>query len=131
MRKIRRIYETTQEIDFLSPQKEFSLYWNSFHKSELGLIYQSIPWHELAKRLKIRDNKNGPDRMFSPQGMLALMFLKSYVGCSDRKLISYLNGNIDFQMFCGIFSGPDRISNYKIVSEISCALAKRLDIKSL
>jgi hypothetical protein len=131
MRKIRRIYETTQEIDFISPQKEFSLYWNSFHKSELGLIYQSIPWHELVKRLKIRENKKGPDRMFSPQGMLALMFLKSYVGCSDRKLISYLNGNIDFQMFCGIFLGPDRISNYKVVSEIRCELAKRLDIKSL
>lgn len=131
MRKIRRIYETTQEIDFISPQKEFSLYWNSFHKSELGLIYQSIPWHELVKRLKIRDNKKGPDRMFSPQGMLALMFLKSYVGCSDHKLISYLNGNIDFQMFCGIFLGPDRINNYKIVSEIRCDLARRLDIKSL
>jgi len=131
MRKIRRIYETTQEIDFISPQKEFSLYWNSFHKSELGLIYQSIPWHELVKRLKIRENKKGPDRMFSPQGMLALMFLKSYVGCSDRKLISYLNGNIDFQMFCGIFLGPDRISNYKVVSEIRCDLAGRLDIKSL
>jgi hypothetical protein len=131
MRKIRRIYETTQEIDFISPQKEFSLYWNSFHKSELGLIYQSIPWHELVKRLKIRENKKGPDRMFSPQGMLALMFLKSYVGCSDHKLISYLNGNIDFQMFCGIFLGPDRISNYKIVSEIRCDLARCLDIKSL
>lgn len=131
MRKIRRIYETTQEIDFISPQKEFSLYWNSFHKSELGLIYQSIPWYELVKRLKIRDNKKGPDRMFSPQGMLALMFLKSYVGCSDHKLISYLNGNIDFQMFCGIFLGPYRISNYKIVSEIRCQLARCLDIKSL
>jgi len=73
----------------------------------------------------------GPDRIFAPQGMLALMFLKSYVGCSDRKLISHLNGNIDFQMFCGIFLGPERISNYKIVSEIRCGLARSLDIKSL
>jgi len=131
MRKIRRIYETTQEIDFISPQKEFSLYWNSFHESELGFIYQSIPWNELVKKLKIKENKKGPGRMFSPQGMLALMFLKSYVGCSDQKLISYLNGNIDFQMFCGIFLGPERISNYKIVSEIRCQLARGLDIKSL
>ncbi len=131
MRKIRRIYETTQEIDFISPQKEFSLYWNSFQRSELGLIYQSIPWHELVKRLKIRENKKGPGRIFSPQGMVSLMFLKSYVGCSDRKLISHLNGNIDFQMFCGVFLGPDRINNYKIVSEIRCDLAKRLDIRSL
>ena len=131
MRKIRRIYETTQEIDFISPQKEFSLYWNSFRHSELGQIYQAIPWHELAKKLKIREYRKGPDRIFSPQGMLALMFLKSYVGCSDRKLMSHLNGNIDFQMFCGIFLGPDRISNYKVISEIRCQLAKHLDIKSL
>ena len=131
MRKIRRIYETTQEINFLSPQKEFSLYWSSFQKSELGMIYQAIPWNELAKSLKIRKNKKGPDPIFSPQGMLGLMFLKSYVGCSDRKLISYLNGNIDFQMFCGIFLGPERISNFKIISEIRCELSKRLDIKML
>ena len=131
MRKIRRIYETTQEINFISPQKEFSLYWKSFQESELGRIYQSIPWSELAKSLKIRNNRKGPDRIFSPQGMLALMFLKSYVTCSDKKLILYLNGNIDFQMFCGIFLGPDRISNYKIVSEIRCELSRKLDIKAL
>lgn len=131
MRKIRKIYETTQEINFISPREEFSLYWNSFQKSELGMIYQAIPWIELAKSLKIRKNKKGPDPIFSPQGMLALMFLKSYVGCSDRKLISYLNGNIDFQMFCGIFLGPERISNFKIVSEIRCFLSRGLDIRKL
>jgi hypothetical protein len=131
MRKIRRIYETTQEINFISPQREFSLYWESFKKSELGCIYRAIPWNELTNSLKIRDKKKGPYRIFSPQGMLALMFLKSYVDCSDRKLISYLNGNIDFQMFCGVFLGPERISNFKIVSEIRCELSKKLDIKAL
>jgi hypothetical protein len=131
MRKVRRIYETTQEFNFISPQKEFSLYWKSFQLSELGRIYQAIPWYELAKSLKIREKRKGPDRIFSPQGMLALMFLKSYVDCSDRKLISYLNGNIDFQMFCGIFLGPERISNFKIVSDIRCDLSRCLDIKAL
>jgi hypothetical protein len=131
MRKIRRIYETTQEFNFISPQKEFSLYWKSFQLSELGRIYQAIPWIELAKSLKIREKRKGPNRIFSPQGMLALMFLKSYVGCSDRKLISYLNGNIDFQMFCGIFLGPERISNFKIVSDIRCDLSRCLDIRTL
>jgi hypothetical protein len=131
MRKIRKIYNTTQEINFISPQEEFSLYWKSFQQSELGMIYQAIPWSELAKSLKIRKNKKGPDPIFSAQGMLALMFLKSYVGCSDRKLIIHLNGNIDFQMFCGIFLGPERISNFKIISEIRCELSKRFDIKIL
>jgi hypothetical protein len=131
MRKLRRIYETSQEIHFISPQKEFSLYWQSFQGSELGSIYRSIPWIELVKALKIKENSKGPSRIFSPQGMLALMFLKSYVGCSDRKLISHLNGNIDFQMFCGIFLGPERISNFKIISEIRCELSNKLDIKIL
>jgi hypothetical protein len=131
MRKIRRIFETSQEINFISPQKEFSLYWQSFQESELGRIYQAIPWGELAKSLKIRENRKGPDRIFSPHGMLALMFLKSYVNCSDKKLILHLNGNIDFQMFCGIFLGLDRISNYKIVSDIRCELSRAMDIRKL
>jgi hypothetical protein len=131
MRKIRRIFETSQEINFISPQKEFSLFWQSFQGSELGRIYKAIPWIGLTKALNIRENSKGPDRIFSPQGMLALMFLKSYVTCSDKKLILYLNGNIDFQMFCGIFLGPERITNYKIVSEIRCDLSKGMDIKKL
>lgn len=131
MRKVRKIYETTQEFDFISPQKEFSLYYEAFQQSELGRIYQAIPWNELVKSLKIFKNKKGPDAIFSAQGMIALMFLKSYVGCSDRKLIIHLNGNIQFQLFCGIFLGPERISNYKIVSNIRCELSKRLDIKIL
>jgi hypothetical protein len=131
MRKVRRIYETSQEISFISPQKEFSLYWQSFQASEPGRIYRAIPWLELAKALKIKESRKGPNRIFSPTGMLALMFLKSYVGCSDRKLISHLNGNIDFQMFCGIFLGPDRINNFKIVSDIRCHLSRSLDIRKL
>jgi hypothetical protein len=131
MRKVRRIYETTQEIDFISPQSEFSLYWKSFQESELGRIYRAIPWHELSKALKIKEKRRGPCRIFSPQGMLALMFLKSYSGCSDRKLIEYLNGNMDFQMFCGIFLGPDRLKNYKLVSAVRTELSWNLNIPKL
>ena len=56
MSKIRRIFETTQEINFNSPQKEFSMYWNSFLISELGKVYQAIPWKELLKQLKLRES---------------------------------------------------------------------------
>jgi hypothetical protein len=81
--------------------------------------------------MRIKESRRGPTRIFSPQGMLALMFLKHYVVCSDRKLIAYLNGNIDFQMFCGIFLGPERISNYKIVSNIRTDLSKKMEIRAL
>jgi hypothetical protein len=131
MRKIRRIFDSTQEINFNSPEKEFSLYLKSFNESELGGIYQAIPWNDIVRELKIRENNKGPDLIFGPQGMVALMFLKSYIECSDEMLIGHLNGNIDFQIFCGILLGAERIKNFKIVSDIRCRLARRLDIKEV
>ena len=59
MSKLQRIFETTPEISFISPQREFSLYWNSFLESELGKIYQAIPWEELIKSLKLKENRKG------------------------------------------------------------------------
>jgi hypothetical protein len=131
MRKIRRLFESTPEISFLSPEKEFSLYLEAFKESELGRIYQAIPWDIIVKKLKIRENRKGPDLTFGPQGMVALMFLKSYLSCSDQMLINHLNGNIQFQIFCGILLGTERIKNFKIVSDIRCSLARKLDIKEL
>lgn len=129
MRKVQRIYQSTQRINFNSPEKEFSLYWGKFQESEIGKIYQRLPWDDLVKSLKIKEFKKGPQRYFTPEGMLALMFLKSYVDCSDRKLIEHLNGNINFQLFCGVFLGTERIANYKIVSHIRSYLSSNLDIK--
>jgi hypothetical protein len=81
--------------------------------------------------MKLKECTKGPRKIFSPQGMLALMVLKSYTDCSDRKLIEYLNGSMDFQLFCGIFLGSERITNYKIVSEIRCQLSGKLKIRAL
>lgn len=69
--------------------------------------------------------------IFGPQGMVALMFLKSYVECSDEMLINHLNGNIHFQIFCGILLGSERVKNFKIVSDIRCRLAGKLDVKEV
>ncbi len=92
-------------------------------------MYQSIPWKELTRSIKIKESRKGPSRIFSPQGMLALMFLKLYVDCSDRRLIDHLYGKIDFQLFCGIFLGTDRITNFMMVSDIRCQLSEKLKIK--
>lgn len=129
MSKLRRIFETTPEISFISPQKEFSLYWNSFLESELGKTYQAIPWNELIKSLKLKENRKGRSSQFSPQGKLALMFLKSYTGLSDRKLFEHLNGSIHHQMFCGILLGPEKLVDYKIISRIRTELGKKLNIR--
>ncbi|MEN8230741.1 MAG: transposase [Bacteroidota bacterium] len=131
MSKLRRIFESTPEISFISPQQEFSLYWNSFLESELGKIYQAIPWEKLIKSLNLKENRKGRSSQFSPQGKLALMFLKAYSGQSDRKLYEHLNGNIQYQLFCGILLGPEKLIDYKIISKIRGDLAKKLNIREV
>jgi len=59
------------------------------------------------------------------------MFLKHYACCSDRKLIEQLNSNLDYQFFCDIELGFERLTNYKIVSQIRCELASELDINTV
>ncbi len=56
--------------------------------------------------------------IFSPSAKIALMVLKVYTGSSDRQLVEYLNGNIHYQMYCGIIIAPSfPITNYKNVAE--------------
>jgi hypothetical protein len=131
MSKLRRIFERTPEISFISPRKEFSLYWNSYLESELGQIYRAIPWDQLARSLKLKENRSGRKSLFSPQGKLALMFLKAYSGMSDCRVYEQLNGNIQWQMFCGIFLGPDKLPDFKIISRIRTELARKLDIREV
>ena len=59
------------------------------------------------------------------------MFLKSYTGLSDRKLVEHLNGSFEFQMFCGIFLGPDRLPDFKFVSKIRTELSGKLQISTV
>ena len=131
MRKLQRLFEFTPEISFISPQKEFSLYWSSFLESELGKIYQTIPWQKLIRSLKLKENRKGRFSQFSPQGKLALMFLKSYSGLSDRKLYEHLNGSIQYQLFCGIFLGPDKLRDFKIISKVRTEIANKLNIRKV
>ncbi|MDR0294759.1 MAG: transposase [Prevotellaceae bacterium] len=45
---------------------------------------------------------------------MALMFLKSYSGASDRDLIMQLNANIHYQLFCRIRIPPlNPLTNFK------------------
>ena len=131
MSKLRRIFETTPEFSFVSPQTEFTLYWNKFKGSELGKIYQVIPWNDLIRSIHLKEPHKGRGAYFSPQGKLALMFLKAYTGLSDRKLVEHLNGSFEFQMFCGIFLGPERLPDFKFVSKIRTELAGKLQISTV
>lgn len=132
IQRIQRISEFQTEIQFPIFQKNYSAYQSSFQESKLGKIYNAIPWDQMVKSLGLKDHIKGPQSIFSPVGKLALMFLKHYALCSDEKLIEQLNANIHYQMFCDIVIPPGKsLKNYKIVSEIRCDIARRLDINKL
>ena len=128
MTKIRRINNFQHRFSFTTPTEEFSLFFNRFLEGDLGKIYSAIPWDALVDTFDLADCKKGPVSMFGPQGKLALMFLKHYAACSDKRLVEQLNGNIDYQFFCGTHLGSTRLANYKMVSEIRCELVKKLDM---
>ena len=57
------------------------------------------------------------------------MFLKAYSVLSDRKLFEHLNGSVQYQLFCGIILGPDKLTDFKIISRIRTEIAMKLNIK--
>jgi len=128
MIKIRRISDLQHEFSFLNPSDNFDAYFNRFLSSDLGKIYTAIPWDALVSVFKIKESIKGTKDYFSPKGKLALMFLKHYACCSDKRLIEQLNSNIDYQFFCDLYLGFNRLENYKIVSQIRCELASKLKI---
>ena len=129
MSKIQRISGLQYEFSFFSPSDNFDNYYSRFLESDLGKIYSAIPWPELTKSFELVDSKKGPNSLFSPQGKLGLMFLKHYAQVSDKRLLEQLNSNIDYQFFCDINLGIERLTNHKIVSQIRCELAESLNIR--
>lgn len=86
----------------------------------------------MAKVAGLSEQRLGRRNIFNPSAKIALMVLKAYTGFSDKQLVEHLNGNIHYQMFCGIMIDPSfPITNYKIVSAILNEIASRLEIDSL
>jgi hypothetical protein len=131
MSKTQRISDLQHEFSFLNPSENFTLYFNAFLTSDLGKIYTAIPWDALVLDFKIKESIKGTRNYFSPKGKLALIFLKHYACCSDKKLIEQLNANIDYQFFCDTHLGHHRLTNYKIVSQIRCELSQNLSIDNI
>ncbi len=77
-------------------------YRKSFKESELGRLHSVFPFECMAKAASLSDQRLDRRNIFSPSAKIALMVLKSYTGFSDRQLVEHLNGNIHYQMFCGI-----------------------------
>lgn len=132
MTKIRRISHFQHNLEFKSSEENLSLVYAQFLESNLGKIYQAIPWEDLVCEFNLKESRKGPDCHFSSKGKLALMFLKHYACCSDQRLIEQLNANIHYQFFCDMLLSIDEsIGNFKIVSQIRCELAEHLNIEKV
>jgi hypothetical protein len=130
MAKVQKISELQPKLGFT----EFDFYEDyrqSFISSELGKLHQAFPFSEFCKSIGLKEKSRGRKSYFSPEGKVALMILKSYTNFSDADLIEHLNGNIHYQLFCGISIHPKSpLTNSKIVSDIRVEIASLLDIDS-
>ena len=130
MTKIVRLSEFQYEIPIFTINKDFDSFYANFLKTDLGKIYLSTPFSELGESFKLKDSRKGTHCYFSPKGKIALMMLKNYYGCSDKKLIELLNGNIFMQFFCDILIPINKpLTNFKIVSQIRMELSKGLSVR--
>ncbi|HHU97421.1 MAG TPA: transposase [Petrimonas sp.] len=125
VQKISQLHPTLgfTEFDILESYRE------SFYSSELGKLHQAFPFSDFCKSIGLKENRRGRKSYFSPEGKVALMLLKAYTNFSDAELIEHLNGNIHYQLFCGVSVHPSApLTNYKIVSDIRVEIAHLLDI---
>ena len=59
-----------------------------------------------------------------------MAFLKMYTGLSAPKLMDALNGNIHYQIFCGIrINRENQLTDYKLIDIILLELSKRMKIQ--
>lgn len=118
------------EFDF------YESYRQTFEKTELGRMRKLLPLHQMAETFglvnKSLQPKRGRKSYFTPEGKVALMFLKMYTQLSAPKLMEQLNGNVHYQIFCDIYINPVRpLTNYKLIDDVVSELAGNLKIQEL
>ena len=78
MAKVQKISQFQYNLQFQNAEENFNNVYVQFLNSNLGKIYQAIPWKNLVDNFNIKKYKKGPDCIFSLKGKLGLMFLKHY-----------------------------------------------------
>jgi hypothetical protein len=107
----------------------------NFLRTDLGQLYQAIPFEELSNKIpspKHFQSGRGRKPWFDVKGGIALQILKHYHQLSDQLLLERINTDWSMQMFCGICLGPtERIEDKNIVSSWRVYLAEHLNIGDL
>ena len=135
MTKVQNVVEISQSLPFT----EFDFYEHfkqAFESTELGRMKKLLPLREMAETMGLVSEslmpKRGRKSYFTPEGKVALMFLKMYTQLSAPKLMEQLNGNVHYQIFCGICINPERLlTNYKLIDDIALELAGKMKIQQL
>lgn len=135
MAKVQKLSELSQSFSF-TEYDFYEHYLRTFETTVLGKMKKLLPLHELAESFglvsKRRRPKRGPKPYFTPEGKVALAFLKTYTQMSAPKLMEQLNGNVHYQIFCGILINPERpLENYKLIDDILGELAGKMRIQQL
>ena len=133
MTKVQNFAEITPNIPF-TEFNFYDLYRSTFEKSELGRIKKFVPMRRMAENFGLTSKsmrlKRGRKPYFTPEGKVALMFLKMYTGLSCPRLLEQLNGNIHYQIFCDVIIDPTRpLTNYKLLDDIILELSGKLKIQ--
>ena len=128
MAKIRNLAEIAPSIGFTEFDL-YDIYRMTFEKSELGRIKKLLSLREMSENSGVASKSLSPilgrKSLFTPEGKVALMFLKMYTGLSCPKLMEQLNGNIHYQIFCDVITDLARpLMNYKLLDDIMMELAR-------
>jgi transposase, IS5 family len=105
-----------------------------FLRTDLGKIYLSIPFDELASTLPSPKSLSGLGRKpwFDVKGGIALLILKHYLQLSDALLIERINTDWSLQLFCGIQLSPiEEIRDTNLPSWWRCYIGEHMDIQSM
>ena len=112
MSKVRYFSEIAPNISF-QEFNYYEFYYSTFEKNELGRIKKLLPLRKVAENFglirKSKMPKLGLKSFFTPEGKVALMFLKMYTELSCPKLLEQMNGNIHYQIFCDAIIGSDTL----------------------
>ena len=113
------------ETALFTDQAGRDLYWEVFINSELGQLWQAIPFDKLSLLFPQSSGLGAPG-FFDIKGGIALQVLKAYFnGMSDDKLRQRINTDWALQYFCGIRLKPgETIKDKDIVGRWRRWLAK-------
>lgn len=100
-----------------------------FESTSFGHLLRTLPIKELSKLLPVRKQASGAPSWVNAEGMISMLFLKSYTQLSDRKSIDHFNGNWQLQMFCGIqLSLTETIRDRNLMSHIRAHVSTYLNL---